>query len=86
MLYIAMATHSFRQNQNLEITDVTLTSFCNQSQQNFVFLFVILMYQSIPSLTIPRVTPVDSHILLAPGVGFSLLCLARGGGGGGEVR
>ena len=37
-----------------------------------------LMYQSIPSLTIPRATPGDSHILIAPGVGFSLLCLARG--------
>ena len=37
------------------------------------------MYQSIPSLTIlpSRATPVDSHILVAPGVGFSLLCLAR---------
>ena len=31
-----------------------------------------VMYQSIPSLTIP------SHILVALGVGFSLLCLARG--------
>ena len=34
----------------------------------------------------PRVTPGDSHILVALGVGFSLLCLARdlpeGGGGG----
>ena len=38
-----------------------------------------LMYQSIPSLTIPLwVNPGDSHILVAPGVGFSLLCLARG--------
>ena len=37
------------------------------------------MYQSIPSLTIsPRATPEDSHVLVAPGVGFSLLCLARG--------
>ena len=37
------------------------------------------MYQSIPSLTIPsRTTPGDSHILVVPGVGFSLLCLARG--------
>ena len=33
------------------------------------------MYQSVPSLTIP---PGDSHILVAPGVGFSPLCLARG--------
>ena len=31
------------------------------------------MYQSIPSLT-----PGDSHILVAPGVGFSLLRFARG--------
>ena len=38
------------------------------------------MYQSIPSLTIPRATPGDSHILVTPGVGFSLLglCFARG--------
>ena len=37
------------------------------------------MYQSIPSLTItPGTTPGDSHILVASGVGFSLLCLARG--------
>ena len=38
------------------------------------------MYQSIPRLTIPppRAIPGDSHILVAPGVGFSLLCLARG--------
>ena len=39
----------------------------------------ILMYQSIPGLTIPpRATPGDSHILIAPGVTFSLLCLTRG--------
>ena len=35
------------------------------------------MYQSIPSRP-PRAIPGDSHILVAPGVGFSLLCLARG--------
>ena len=41
------------------------------------------MYQSIPSLTIPpRATPGDSHILVAPGVGFSLFCLARMFAGG----
>ena len=28
----------------------------------------------------PPGDPRDSHILVAPGVGFSLLCLARGGG------
>ena len=37
------------------------------------------MYRSIPSLTIsPRATPGDSHILVAPGVGSLLLCLAQG--------
>ena len=36
------------------------------------------MYQSIPSLTIPLGDPRDSHILVAPGVRFSLLCLAQG--------
>ena len=35
------------------------------------------MYQSIPSLTIPRASPGDLHILGAPGVGFVLLCLAQ---------
>ena len=37
-----------------------------------------VMYQSIPSLTITPGDPRDSHIIVAPGVGFSLLCLARG--------
>ena len=41
-------------------------------------IYCILMYQSIPSLAIPRATPGDSSIVVAPGVGFSLLCLARG--------
>ena len=40
--------------------------------------FEPLMYQSVPSLT-----PGDSHILVAPGVGFSLLRLARGSARGG---
>ena len=41
------------------------------------------MYQSIPTLTIaPWATPGDSHILVAPGVGFSLLCLVRGSASG----
>ena len=44
-----------------------------------------VMYQSIPSLTIPppRPTPGNSHIVVASGVGFSLLCLARGSAPGG---
>ena len=37
------------------------------------------MYQSIPSLTIPRVTPGDSHVFTAPGVGFSHNFLCLGG-------
>ena len=37
-----------------------------------------VMYQSVPSLTIPPGDPQDSHILVAPGVGFLLLCLAQG--------
>ena len=42
-----------------------------------------VMYQSIPSLTIsPRATPGDSHILVAPGVGFSPPLLPRGLPGG----
>ena len=39
------------------------------------------MYQSIPSLTIPpppQATPGDSHVVVSQGIGFSLLCLARG--------
>ena len=43
-------------------------------------LLETLMYQSIPSQTFPPPPgdPRDSHILVPPGVGFSLLCLARG--------
>ena len=41
MFYIAMATHFLRvlkQKWAIEIIDyVTVTSFCNQSQQNFAF-------------------------------------------------
>ena len=36
------------------------------------------MYQSIPSQTIPSGDHGDSHILVAPGVGFSSPSLARG--------
>ena len=32
------------------------------------------MYQSVPSLTIPRATPGDSHILTAQGVSPNFLC------------
>ena len=40
----------------------------------------LLKHQSIPSLTTPtRATLGDSHIPVAPGVGFSLLCPDRGG-------
>ena len=46
----------------------------------------LIMYQSIPSLTIPPTpTPGDSHILVAPGVGFMLLCLALGSSRGGGI-
>ena len=61
----------------------------NTSQHNDSFInskvIGLVMYQSIPSLTIPPGDPWDSHILVASEVGFSLLCLARGffrGGGG----
>ena len=37
-----------------------------------------VMYQSIPSLTIPPSDLRGSHILVAPGVGFSLLNLVPG--------
>ena len=51
-LYIAMATHVLRPHWVLEIIDdVTVTSFCNHSQQNFVFLFVIPRSISIQSLS-----------------------------------
>ena len=43
--------------------------------------FHLLHYVSVnskPDHLPPRATPGDSHILFAPGVGFSLLCLARG--------
>ena len=45
MLYIAMVTpflSVLRQNWVLEIIgDFSVTSFCNQSQRNFLFLFII---------------------------------------------
>ena len=50
----------------------------NAYQAFTLFFDCTIMYQSIPSLTIPLATPGDSHILVAPGVGFSLLCLAQG--------
>ena len=41
-----------RQNQVLEIIDnVTVTSFCNQSQQKFVFLFAIPRIISVENLS-----------------------------------
>ena len=50
-----MATHSLRvlrQNQVIEIIDDTsVTSLCNQSQQNFVFLFVIPRSISVQNLS-----------------------------------
>ena len=48
---------------------------------------VSVMYQSVPGHALvsskpdhppPQATPGDSHILVGPGVGFSLLCLAKG--------
>ena len=45
-----------------------------------------LVNQSIPSLIIPRATPRDLHILVVPGVGVSLLCLARGSAPGGFLN
>ena len=41
-----------RQNRVLEILDdVTVTSFCNQSEQNFVFLFVVPRSSSVQKLS-----------------------------------
>ena len=40
------------------------------------------MYQSIPSLTIPRATPGDFHFPTARGWGFRSTLFERGGGGG----
>ena len=34
----------------------------------------------------PDLPPGDSHILAAPGVGFSLLCLARGFARGSQIK
>ena len=41
----------------------------------------LVMYQSIPSLTIPRGTPRDLHVLTSSGVGFSPNFLCQGGRG-----
>ena len=59
----------FRENLKIDVT-----------KNRFFWGISKVMHQSIPSLTIPptRATPWDSHILVAPGVGFSLLDLAWG--------
>ena len=49
--------------------------------QFFLFVFVKLCSVSVsskPENPPGRPTPGDSHVLFTPGVGFSLLCLARG--------
>ena len=55
MLHIAMATHSLKgtlKNRVHRISeDVIVTSFLNQSQQNFVFLFVIPRGISVQNLS-----------------------------------
>ena len=51
---IAMATHSLKgtSNQVLKISDdVIVTSFLNQSQRNFVLLFVIPRGRSVQNLS-----------------------------------
>ena len=45
-----------------------------------------LMYQSIPSLTIPPGDPGDSHILIAQGSDFRQSVIAQGGCGGFESK
>ena len=52
------------------------------SERNYtcsVLRLEIVMYQSIPSLTIPLATPVDSHVPTARAVGFSPNFLCPGG-------
>ena len=55
MLHLVMATHSLKgtlTNWVLKISnDVIVTSFLNQSQQNFVFLFVIQRDISVQNLS-----------------------------------
>ena len=50
--------------------DLPPPGFCGKRSE-------LVMHRSVPILTIPLGDPRDSHILVAPGVGFSLLCLAR---------
>ena len=45
------------------------------TQMQWLFGLCISQFQAWPS---PRATPGDSHILVVPGVGFSLLCLTQG--------
>ena len=55
MLHIAIATHSlkgtFAKLGHKISDDVTVASFLNQSQQNFVLLVVILRSISVPKLS-----------------------------------
>ena len=55
MLHIAITTHSLKgtlTSRVLKISDdITVTSFLNQSQQNFVFLFVISRSISVQNLS-----------------------------------
>ena len=55
MLHIAMATHSLKvllTNRVLKISDdVTVMAFLNQSQQNFVYFFVIPRGISVQNLS-----------------------------------
>ena len=50
MLHIAMATHSLKGTFDKSGDDV-MTSFLNQSQQNFVFLFVLPRGISVQNLS-----------------------------------
>ena len=70
------------------MTTIGLTFYATGSTKNvtlhfgqfFLFVFVKLRSVSVNSKPDhpPRATPWDSHVLVAPGVGFSLFCLARG--------
>ena len=80
--YLLVCSHpslgSYFKVRNILFCHIIINYLINWVSSICIVICKALMCQSIPSLTIPRVTPGDSHIPVAPGVGFSLLCLAWG--------
>ena len=54
-----------------ESFQLSSTNGCQVMCQNFLQIFPVVMYQSIPAVNMPRATPGDSHILLRSPRGFT---------------